>query len=191
MWKIWTVMQHILPEICGASPADRQHPGSGGSVPATALGGHQPSLIPPAFLALQLAEHHLKTCPYSSAKSWEFTIPFFAEGIRMFLRCKDISWFQAKDGLPHDFERSELARRRRQRRSWQLTLRNQAAFFPSPLPLFPCTRCQLGHAKMPAILPAPCLLPYGTARCAASPPPASRCYLPAGPLQQGRPPGAC
>lgn len=23
-----------------------------------------------------------------------------------------------------------------------------------PLPLFPCTRCQLGHAKMPAILPA-------------------------------------
>lgn len=55
---------HKLPKICAASLADRQRPSSRSLVPTTALGGHQLSLITPAFLALLLAEQCLKTCSY-------------------------------------------------------------------------------------------------------------------------------
>jgi len=79
-------MQHILPEICAASPAGRQHPGSRSSVPTTALAECHLLLITPMFLALLLAEQRVKTCPYPRPrKSQEFTVAFFAEEIRMFL----------------------------------------------------------------------------------------------------------
>lgn len=98
-------MQHILSEICAAPLADRQHPSSGGFVPTTALGGHQLLPITPAFLALPLAEQHLKTRPYlHPRKNQTFAIAFFAEEIRMFLWCKNFLQFQAKDGLSHNFE---------------------------------------------------------------------------------------
>lgn len=57
-------MEHKLPEISAASIADRQHPSSGSSVPMTAVGEYELSLIICVLLALLLSEQCLKTCPY-------------------------------------------------------------------------------------------------------------------------------
>lgn len=68
VWGIWTLMEHMLPEISAASTVDRQPPSSGSFVPMSTVGGHQFSLITPALLVLLLAEQFLKTCPYPRPK---------------------------------------------------------------------------------------------------------------------------
>lgn len=131
--RVWTLMLHILPEICAAS----QLTGSIPAVGAWSLGPLWESIISLSLLCLSdppVCRAALTSTPERPRQTQAFTIAFW---LRIFFRCKNISWFQAKDGLPHDLEHWELAKQGRQSSSWQLTVRNPAAFFPPPSHSFP------------------------------------------------------
>lgn len=171
---IWTLMEHKLPEISAASISDRQHPRSESSVPMTTVGEHHPCASgTPAFRAV------LENMPLplpSPKKSQAFSTAFLLRRLGCFYGGTTTHSFRQRMGCLTTLNSGSCSRWWGWR-SWQLTLKNQAAFSPPPLPLIPSTRCQLIHAEMPTILPTPCLLAYGTAL------PASQHYLPAGLLQ--------